>query len=117
MSQNITNEKQNADNIFNLPHAGAKIIDKSCVQKRIQKRARKVHKGCFGRAGILSGKKEYAGATALALYACLRSGAGYTVLLAPKKVGKLFLLQRPPYCKVLSLISKPYFCQLVFPFL
>lgn len=75
--------------------AQAKTIDKACVGARIKKRERNVHKGCFGRAGIVSGREEYAGATALALSACLRSGAGYTVLFASEKVRKVFLLKYP----------------------
>ncbi len=102
MAELLTEKDMREENIgTQLPKAElpnivhAKTIDKACVGARIKKRERNVHKGCFGRAAIVSGKEEYAGATALALYACLRSGAGYTVLFASKKVRKAFLLKYP----------------------
>lgn len=73
------------------------------VLKFFPPRASHVNKGAFGSACILSDPSEYSGAAFLAAAACLRSGAGYTRLVAgeplyTQAIGRLpaVVLQRSP---------------------
>lgn len=58
-------------------------------------RPRDGHKGTFGTAALLCGSQDYPGAALLAAEACLRMGAGKTVLVAPSAVLSLALTRTP----------------------
>lgn len=44
------------------------------------------NKGCYGRASLFAGSRQYSGAALLSAGAALRSGAGYTRLFCPESV-------------------------------
>ena len=63
-----------------------KNITREDVAEKLPKRARASHKGSYGKAAIVAGSVEYTGAAYLWAAACLRSGAGYTVLFTPSEI-------------------------------
>ena len=73
----------------------AEILDRESVAQYVPKRFRNTHKGRYGKAVIVGGSKQYFGAGFLSAYACLRAGAGYTFIHAPKSVVKTYLLRLP----------------------
>ena len=66
-------------------------------------RPRDGHKGTFGTAALLCGGRDYPGAALLAAEACLRMGAGKTVLVAPSAVLSLALTRTP------ELLARPWY--------
>lgn len=64
---------------------GAEIWEESDVKAFFPEKKSCVNKGTFGRACIVTGG-ERAGAAMLASSACLRSGAGYTILRVPENL-------------------------------
>lgn len=73
----------------------ALLTDKVTARALLPERKRNSHKGSYGRAAIVAGNEEYTGAAYLSAAACLRSGAGYTVLFAPKDILPLYALKSP----------------------
>ena len=73
----------------------ATLIEKPLVKTLLPKRNKNSHKGTFGRAAIVAGSMQYAGAAYLSTAACLRSGAGYTTLFVPNNLAQAFLLRLP----------------------
>ncbi len=71
------------------------LADRELVASLLPKRRRNSHKGSYGKAAIVGGSEEYLGAPYLSSAACLRSGAGYTVLFVPEKWRTLYALQSP----------------------
>ncbi len=61
----------------------------------LPKRKRDSHKGCYGKAAIVAGSKEYTGAAYLAAVACLRTGVGYTTLFVPENILPYYILKAP----------------------
>ena len=62
--------------------AGAELWEEKDVSACFPKRKSNAHKGAFGRACLFAAEVKYPGAVFLAAGACLRSGAGYTELVA-----------------------------------
>lgn len=75
--------------------AYAHLIDRAWAYETLPTRKRNSHKGDFGRAAIVAGSIEYTGAAYLAASACLRSGAGYTVLFTPSEILPYYVLKAP----------------------
>lgn len=73
----------------------AVLLDKELAKGLLPKRKRNSHKGSYGKAAIVGGSEEYTGAAYLAASACLRAGAGYTVLFVPKAILPLYALKSP----------------------
>ncbi len=73
----------------------AYTLTQSDVAKMLPKRKRQSHKGTYGRAAIVAGSIEYTGAAYLSAAACLRSGAGYTVLFVPSEILPHYILKAP----------------------
>ena len=92
-------EIKRADIGIALPeNAYATLTDKKAAKELLPMRKRNSHKGSFGRAAIVAGSEAYTGAAYLAYTsaaACLRSGAGYTTLYAPKNLLPHFILKVP----------------------
>lgn len=70
-------------------------VDEATVKKMLPSRKQNSSKGDFGKALLLCGSDAYPGAAMLACEAASRTGAGYTVLLAPKCVTSAALLRLP----------------------
>ena len=62
--------------------AGTELWEEKDVSACFPKRKSNTHKGAFGRACLFAAEAKYPGAVFLAAGACLRSGAGYTELIA-----------------------------------
>ena len=62
--------------------AGTELWEEKDVSACFPKRKSNTHKGAFGRACLFAAEVKYPGAVFLAAGACLRSGAGYTDLIA-----------------------------------
>lgn len=60
------------------------ILEPADIHDMIRKRPRHSHKGTFGHALLISGKKGMAGAAILASRACMRSGAGKLTVHTPE---------------------------------
>lgn len=73
----------------------AKILESEDIARLLPKRKRNSHKGTYGKAAIVAGSVEYSGAALLSALACLRSGAGYTCLFAPKDVVEKCFFREP----------------------
>ena len=73
----------------------AVVTDRGRAKALLPKRQRNSHKGNYGRAAIVAGSVEYTGAAYLSAAACLRSGAGYTVLFTPGDILPLYALKSP----------------------
>ena len=74
--------------------AGAFLWEDRDAAAYFPKKKSNTHKGAFGRACLFAAEAQYTGAVFLAAGACLRSGAGYTELVADEPlysaaVGKL----------------------------
>ena len=61
---------------------GTELWEEEDVSAYFPKRKSNTHKGAFGRACLFAAEAKYPGAVFLAAGACLRSGAGYTELIA-----------------------------------
>ena len=72
-----------------------RLLTAAGVAKVLPKRKRESHKGSYGRAAIVAGSAEYTGAAYLSAAACLRSGAGYTVLFTPSDILPYYILKAP----------------------
>ena len=72
-----------------------KTITGEDVAAVLPKRSRASHKGSYGKAAIVAGCVEYTGAAYLSAAACLRSGAGYTVLFTPSEILPYYILKAP----------------------
>ena len=72
-----------------------KNITREDVAEKLPKRVRASHKGSYGKAAIVAGSVEYTGAAYLSAAACLRSGAGYTVLFTPSEILPYYILKAP----------------------
>ena len=72
-----------------------KTITREAVAAVLPKRSRASHKGSYGKAAIVAGCVEYTGAAYLSAAACLRSGAGYTVLFTPSEILPYYILKEP----------------------
>ena len=73
----------------------AVATDRGIAKALLPKRWRNSHKGNYGRAAIVAGSVEYTGAAYLSAAACLRSGAGYTVLFTPSDILPWYALKVP----------------------
>ncbi len=73
----------------------AVLLEREGVRTFLPKRKRNAHKGSYGKAAIVAGSEEYTGAAFLSAVACLRSGAGYTTLFAPKDILPHYVLKAP----------------------
>lgn len=71
------------------------VLKQVDVARLIPKRNRASHKGTYGRAAIVAGSIDYTGAAYLSAAACLRSGAGYTVLFVPSEILPHYILKAP----------------------
>ncbi len=71
------------------------LADEELVNSLLPKRRRNSHKGSYGKAAIVGGSEEYLGAPYLSAAACLRVGAGYTLLFVPEKLKSLYALKSP----------------------
>ncbi len=71
------------------------LLDRETLKGFFPKRKRDTHKGDYGKAAIVAGSMEYTGAAYLSTAACLRSGAGYTVLFTPEKILPYYVLKAP----------------------
>lgn len=71
---------------LDVPQSGAEIWSDGDVARFFPKRKSNIHKGAFGSACILAGEAKYSGAPLLAVGACLKSGAGYTKLVAEESL-------------------------------
>lgn len=69
--------------------------DRELVKSILPVRKRNSHKGSYGKAAIVGGSIEYTGAAYLSAAACMRSGAGYTTLYAPKELLPYYFLKSP----------------------
>ena len=78
-----------------LTNAQLRETDKEYAKELLPARKRDSHKGSYGRAAIVAGSIEYTGAAYLSAAACLRSGAGYTTLFAPRDILYLYALKSP----------------------
>ncbi len=73
----------------------AVLTDLELAHSLLPVRKRNAHKGTFGKAAIVAGSVEYSGAAYLAATACLRSGAGYTILFTPSELLPHYMLKAP----------------------
>ena len=62
----------------------AHLADESLLRRVLPSRARRSHKGTYGRVALLCGSEGMSGAAVLATCAALRSGAGLTEVLTPE---------------------------------
>ena len=80
-----------------------KIADNLDVKMLFNDRARNVHKGCFGKASIIGGSKNYTGSVILSLNAlsALKMGIGYANLTVPESVFDAYV-GKVPECTLFS---------------
>ena len=71
------------------------LIDKELITSILRPRSKVAHKGNFGHALIIGGSYGKMGAAALALNACVRSGAGLTTGHIPKKGLEIVQISAP----------------------
>ena len=70
-------------------------VDRALARKLLPPRAKNTNKGSFGKALLVVGSNEFMGASALALEAALRGGAGYVTFLGKESLCD-FLLNKFP---------------------
>ena len=70
--------------------AGAVLLDDESMAKLIPERAKRGHKGSFGKLLVIAGSLDYAGAALLVCRAAGRSGAGLVTLGGPEALQPLF---------------------------
>ena len=73
----------------------ALLTERNSMKALLPKRKRNSHKGTYGKGAIVGGSIEYTGAPYLAASACLRAGAGYTVLFTPSAILPHYILKTP----------------------
>src|SRR3954467_11746943 len=70
--------------------AGAVLLDDDSMARLIPERAKRGHKGSFGKLLVIAGSLDYAGAAVLVCRAAGRSGAGLVTLAVPESLQPLF---------------------------
>ncbi|HEY3334860.1 MAG TPA: NAD(P)H-hydrate dehydratase [Candidatus Limnocylindrales bacterium] len=70
--------------------AGAVLLDDDAMARLIPERAKRGHKGSFGKLLVIAGSLDYAGAALLVCRAAGRSGAGLVTLAVPESLQPLF---------------------------
>src|SRR3954449_5289994 len=70
--------------------AGAVLLDDDSMARLIPERAKRGHKGSFGKLLVIAGSIDYAGAALLVCRAAGRSGAGLVTLAVPESLQPLF---------------------------
>ena len=70
--------------------AGAVLLDDESMAKLIPERAKRGHKGSFGKLLVIAGSLDYAGAALLVCRAAGRAGAGLVTLAVPESLQPLF---------------------------
>jgi hydroxyethylthiazole kinase-like uncharacterized protein yjeF len=69
---------------------GAVLLDDDIVARLVPERAKRGHKGSFGKLLVLAGSLDYAGAGLLVCRAAGRAGAGLVTLAVPESLQPLF---------------------------
>ena len=69
---------------------GAVLLDDDNVAKLVPERAKRGHKGSFGKLLVIAGSLDYAGAALLVCRAAGRAGAGLVTLAVPESLQPLF---------------------------
>ena len=69
---------------------GAVVLDDDIVARLVPERAKRGHKGSFGKLLVLAGSIDYAGAGLLVCRAAGRAGAGLVTLAVPESLQPLF---------------------------
>jgi ADP-dependent NAD(P)H-hydrate dehydratase / NAD(P)H-hydrate epimerase len=69
---------------------GAALLDDETVARLIPERAKRGHKGSFGKLLVIAGSLDYAGAALLTCRAAGRVGAGLVTLAVPESLQPLF---------------------------
>src|SRR3954449_3372785 len=70
--------------------AGAVLLDDDSMARLIPERAKRGHKGSFGKLLVIAGSLDYAGAAFLVCRAAGRAGAGLVTLAVPESLQPLF---------------------------
>jgi NAD(P)H-hydrate epimerase len=70
--------------------AGTSRLDDDAVAKLLPERAKRGHKGTFGKLLVIAGSLDYAGAALLVCRASGRAGAGLVTLAVPESLQPLF---------------------------
>jgi NAD(P)H-hydrate epimerase len=70
--------------------AGAVLLDDDIVARLVPERAKRGHKGSFGKLLVIAGSLDYAGAGLLVCRAAGRAGAGLVTLAVPESLQPLF---------------------------
>src|SRR3954449_8884715 len=70
--------------------AGAVLLDDDSMARLIPERAKRGHKGSFGKLLVIAGSLDYAGAGLLVCRAAGRAGAGLVTLAVPESLQPLF---------------------------
>lgn len=83
----------------------ASLITSELLHTLLPPRSFDVHKGIFGRVGIVAGSRGYLGAARLASAAALHGGAGLVVLYALPKTYELLATSVPPEVMVQPIYS------------
>src|SRR6187200_3739500 len=69
---------------------GAVLLDDDTMARLIPERAKRGHKGSFGKLLVIAGSLDYAGAALLVCRAAGRAGAGLVTLAVPESLQPLF---------------------------
>jgi ADP-dependent NAD(P)H-hydrate dehydratase / NAD(P)H-hydrate epimerase len=72
------------------PIPGAVILDDAAASALLPERAKRGHKGSFGKVLVIAGSLDYAGAALLVCRAAGRTGAGLVTLAVPESLQPLF---------------------------
>jgi NAD(P)H-hydrate epimerase len=72
------------------PPAGTAKLDDETMARLLPDRAKRAHKGTFGKLLVLAGSLDYAGAALLVCRASGRAGAGLVTLAVPESLQPLF---------------------------
>ena len=70
--------------------AGTTVLDDESMARLLPERARRGHKGTFGKLLVIAGSLDYAGAALLVCRASGRAGAGLVTLAVPESLQPLF---------------------------
>ena len=70
--------------------AGAVLLDDDTMARLVPDRAKRGHKGTFGKLLVIAGSLDYAGAALLVCRAAGRAGAGLVTLAVPESLQPLF---------------------------
>jgi NAD(P)H-hydrate epimerase len=70
--------------------AGSTLLDDASMARLIPERAKRGHKGSFGKLLVIAGSLDYAGAALLVCRAAGRAGAGLVTLAVPESLQPLF---------------------------